>query len=960
TRLKQEFPSKNDENIYTSCLLRIALLQNKQLEEWQIYKALYSAIQRRGYDNSLPWMNSKKAIKQADDEENEKFVNEYVSLLKEMIPNENYHLPCYLDASLMGLWNYTKPTDFELRINHNAQPVRVGGRVAPRNIVEKELKLLFENAKKQLSKLSSINTEEFLYGEGQEAYSSYKNIAYSKFRGKEWDSQGVLSQKIPRFDNRIISKCQLMPLRNVCKADSNICTDVKILMALKNFRYVDIKGERKALTAKEIKKLFEEKKNYIRDKKKLNKTDIKKFLKENSIIISPNNEINEIKVNVSGRARFCMPALKIIKEIILSGISPLNFDYANHIKNVDDNNPEKGVTKTEIENILKRLGDSWENIHIGDNRDELLEKAINNPEQEVLKTIGSVPNPVVRHRLQWFYNELKNLSNAHGKPQEIIIEFIRDGEKNSLLGKKKIEEYQRTINENEKNNKELVKKLETYNISIKQGLERLKLLEIQEGKCIYTGTPIQISEILDCEIDHIVPVSENGNDALYNKVLCIKKANQDKKGRTPFSWFKSEKTEEEWHDYILRISKLKRLGNKKAELLIKENPHELIESYNGLAETAYIARIAQKIVALHFGWGLQTKDESRKIFVSNGSETAKLRKIYKLNSLLYSEDTDIKNIKNRSNPKHHALDALCISYSRELKPKKQDNGKYVWHVEGLNPENIKTELNKLIPYTVKRNFEEITLKETFYAKKLFVENGEKIYKLTVKKNLKEEILSKKTNKDRINFIKSIVDEQLKEILLQKLIENPNSEELQEFLNKLKHPKRNSLVKRVLLVPQNLDKCKEIDIQIDKKSCKRERIGKFLDLGNKDTKGQFKASKQHQGQIIYFDEKGKPKVIPIYSHLSLKKTTQQIKNKNLELYKKGKMFYSGCLINIPEDFKDSKGNIKKAWKYELKTIKSNGQVELKSLDGEPISTSVINLIVANFDLFELKQNKKIKV
>jgi len=409
TRLKQEFPSKNDETIYTSCLLRIALLQDKPLEEWQIFKALYSAVQRRGYDNNLPWMNSRKAIKQADDEENEKFVNEYVSLLKEMIPNENYHFPCYLDASLMGLWNYTKPNDFELRINHNAQPVRVGGRVAPRNIVEKELKLLFENAKKQLSNLNSISTEEFLYGEGQEAYSSYKNIKYGKFRGKEWDRLGVLSQKIPRFDNRIISKCQLMPLRNVCKADSNICTDVKILMALKNFRYVDIIGEKKAFTAKEIKKLFEEKKNYIRDKKKLNKTDIKKFLKENSIIISPNNEINEIKINILGRARFCMPALKIIKEIIISGNSPLKFDYAKHIQNIDENKPEKGVTKTEIENILKRLGDSWENIHIGDNRDELLEKAINNPEQEILKTIGGVPDNWIWHTTDCFIMNLKIL-----------------------------------------------------------------------------------------------------------------------------------------------------------------------------------------------------------------------------------------------------------------------------------------------------------------------------------------------------------------------------------------------------------------------------------------------------------------------------------------------------------------------------------------------------------------------
>ena len=43
-RFKKEFPSKNENIIYSSSLLRIALLQNHPLEKWQIYKALYNAI----------------------------------------------------------------------------------------------------------------------------------------------------------------------------------------------------------------------------------------------------------------------------------------------------------------------------------------------------------------------------------------------------------------------------------------------------------------------------------------------------------------------------------------------------------------------------------------------------------------------------------------------------------------------------------------------------------------------------------------------------------------------------------------------------------------------------------------------------------------------------------------------------------------------------------------------------
>ena len=48
-------------------------------------------------------------------------------------------------------------------------------------------------------------------------------------------------------------------------------------------------------------------------------------------------------------------------------------------------------------------------------------------------------------------------------------------------------------------------------------------------------------------------------------------------------------------------------GQRKKELLIRNDAQELVRSYNGLAETAYIARLAQEIVALEFGWGLQTQ-----------------------------------------------------------------------------------------------------------------------------------------------------------------------------------------------------------------------------------------------------------------------------------------------------------------------------------------------------------------
>ncbi|MGC8846998.1 MAG: hypothetical protein ACP5QY_14250, partial [Candidatus Hydrogenedens sp.] len=54
-RMSREFTENGDTTIYNSLLLRIALLQGEKLEGWQIFKAVWSAIQRRGYDINIPW-----------------------------------------------------------------------------------------------------------------------------------------------------------------------------------------------------------------------------------------------------------------------------------------------------------------------------------------------------------------------------------------------------------------------------------------------------------------------------------------------------------------------------------------------------------------------------------------------------------------------------------------------------------------------------------------------------------------------------------------------------------------------------------------------------------------------------------------------------------------------------------------------------------------------------------------
>jgi CRISPR-associated endonuclease Csn1 len=104
-RLQREFPRKGDETCYTSCLLRIKLLQGEKLEGWQVFKALHSAIQRRGYDAGLAWKN-RRTKDATDDEEGQtaKAAGDFRAALSTMAGERTeFHLPCY-DRRAPSCW----------------------------------------------------------------------------------------------------------------------------------------------------------------------------------------------------------------------------------------------------------------------------------------------------------------------------------------------------------------------------------------------------------------------------------------------------------------------------------------------------------------------------------------------------------------------------------------------------------------------------------------------------------------------------------------------------------------------------------------------------------------------------------------------------------------------------------------------------------------------------------------
>lgn len=922
-KFKREFAQKSDDTIYNSAVLRCALIQGKKLEEWQIYKALHSAIQRRGYDNNIAWATSE------DDKENKEAIEKYsCENGDELIKSNDYKYPCYYDALLLGLWNENNPNEFKCSIGLNPQKVRTSGRVAPRELVVKELSKLWEEAKKQLPQIQNVSIDEFLYGDYREAYASYHNPEWIQYRGTEKDWQGVLGQKIPRFNNRIISKCRLLPKRNVCSAETIEHISLVLLMQLKNIRFIDNETlEQRRLSPMEIKEIYDKKviewaeslTELRRGKKKtatfsIPKTDIEKVIGQKF----KKNEVETLKANTSGRSSFCRRACEIMIDIITSGNNP---NELNIEKYIDSENVKNGITRDEIQSMLSKIGD-WNNLFIGDNRDEMA-KISRNADIKSDILIGNITNPVVRNRLQIFKNLLNNLIEENGKPDEVIFEFVREGADNSLFGSIKANNALKYMKDQEKENEQLIKELDEHGLDPKQYFLMHKLCKAQDGKCIYSGERISPSEYTLCEIDHIYPRTMGGNDALYNKVVCFKKENQDKKGRTPYQWLSTDR--QRWEDFNTRVNNLRpKLGKKKADLLVlpPDKCEKLIDSYNGLAETAQVAKVASAITHYICGWGMQTKGDERHVFVENGSTTAKIRRTYSLNTLLGDDEK-----KNRSNPKHHALDAICISFAREYKLNEETNR---YSIKGFDRPQVEEKIRELMPYPyshkkpLKANTSPL---ETIYGKRII---GDKAY-ITSRVSLE-------TMKQDIKAVKNIIDKDIKEDLTQKLEEKMSANEWINMLKNYVHPKKRTKVNKVLTIVS------EGILETDENG--RERIGEYADFGNKGTKSQFKHSKSHKGQILYYDLKGAIKVMPIFANKSTREVREKLIEMGCKLYNGGEVFYSGCLVEIPNDFKASTLTFPKGI-YKSTTISEVGQIQLQNNSGEKILTSAKNLVAAEF-------------
>ncbi len=686
-RLEREFPAKGDDTVYTSCLLRIMLLEGQPMDDWQIYKALHASIQRRGYDANVPWKKPTGIKKDKPDEQDKvpkTQIGEFNAELRKMTPDERYHLPCYYDAWKMGLWDESAhEITAKRQYDSGKVPERARGYNASRELVTTEITGLLKRAAEQIPQLKEHLTpgkiDQLLYGEQSNAidtrYPSAKKI------------DGVLGQKYPRFKNRIVSKCALLPRLNVCKGEKQLAIEVGFLLRLVNWRYEkeDEQGNKivASLTGKELIDKFHEceavwkKKNKKYDPEeyakcfKFTKSKITKMAESLDGIVKMGHEDIPASKH-SGRSRFSQPALYLMKFLILSEKTPQDFydELAQLIATEEEKNPGAEFGYQIFSDVayryfpddfkfLEKMENSREAIHVPDI--SLAERYFNEDgdiDSAIQRVISSCNWPELRHRLNVFRHELENLVRKYGEPGAVNLEFIRE----DFLSDEKKKKYTDQAKAGKENNQRAVAALKNLHIPVTDtNILRYRLYEEQNKQCLYTGESIDISQLESHDIDHIFPKEDGGPDAYYNKVLTSAHVNRKLKGKR----LPCECDFINWAAFKTRLDSLP-LGKNKKKLLLastREETESLIEKYTGLAGTAHIARLARDIVCLRFGWQPGAEGEQQRVFVVSGGLTSKVAKKYKLYQALGDGSKHYQ--KDRSDHRHHALDAMVISYLRQ-------------------------------------------------------------------------------------------------------------------------------------------------------------------------------------------------------------------------------------------------------------------------------------------------------
>jgi len=278
---------------------------------------------------------------------------------------------------------------------------------------------------------------------------------------------------------------------------------------------------------------------------------------------------------------------------------------------------------------------------------------------------GKIANPTVHVALNEIGKLINDLIKRYGKPTQIVLELARDLPL-SDRGLRELESRQKKNQDaNDARRAELAGMglADTYN-------NRLKLRLYEEAEkafggvivCVFTGETINKTNLFsdNVEVEHILPLSRTLDDSIANKVLSVRRANREKKNRSPYEAFGESS---DGYDWEMIAQYARDLPDNKRWRFDPDAMQKWEERGGGdflarhLNDTRYIARLGKKYVEALYGGQVQ-RGQSRQVWVVPGRLTSDLRHFAGLNNLTGLTGG---NRKDRTDHRHHAVDALVIA-----------------------------------------------------------------------------------------------------------------------------------------------------------------------------------------------------------------------------------------------------------------------------------------------------------
>ncbi|WP_460682795.1 type II CRISPR RNA-guided endonuclease Cas9 [Nesterenkonia populi] len=276
-------------------------------------------------------------------------------------------------------------------------------------------------------------------------------------------------------------------------------------------------------------------------------------------------------------------------------------------------------------------------------------------------------HPTVDQNLTAVRRFLMGAVEQWGLPISVNVEHVRS----AFMGVAALNEYrneQRRILRQRDRAKEELRGLLPHEPT-RRDARRMEYVQQQNSQCAYCGTTIRVR---DCELDHIVPRADGGASTRANLVAVCRTCNQSK-GRLPFAvWAARDKRAEVSVDEAVnraknwltgrRTTAAERRINRETVLRLKQREEDQPLDERSMESTAYAARALRERMDRFLSDAAEQQGAKKPVVgVYRGSVVSAARKASEIDSMIRLRGKDIKD---RGDFRHHAVDAAVIALMR--------------------------------------------------------------------------------------------------------------------------------------------------------------------------------------------------------------------------------------------------------------------------------------------------------